>query len=152
MHRLRKLWQLPRRQKALLVRSWYLTGCYQLALARRPLARLTADMNHSESAQKVVEVSHEALFQAHTMGYLVAAASRVTPWRSRCLVQVLVVQHLMAEQQIPGQILIGVSPSAGGSENEDAFGAHAWLRCGDSIVSGESGSDQYRVISSYTWQ
>ena len=86
------------------------------------------------------------------LGQLVAYAAVATPWQSRCLVQVLAVQHLMAEQQIPGQILIGVSPSAGGSEQEEAFGAHAWLQCGDAIVSGESGSDQYRVISSYAWQ
>ncbi len=42
------------------------------------------------------------------IGYLVAAAARYTPWQSRCLVQVLVTQRLLAKRNIPGQFYLGV--------------------------------------------
>ncbi|MEP4147161.1 MAG: lasso peptide biosynthesis B2 protein [Halioglobus sp.] len=151
MNRLQKFIVLSPRQKLLFFRAWRLLAVYQLTLVCRPLKRITQALSHSNGVQPSSPESSDQQAVAAELGRLVAYAAVATPWPSRCLVQVLVVQRLMAEQHIPGQILIGVSPSAGGNEHEETFGAHAWLQCGDLIVSGESGSEQYQVISSYAW-
>ena len=85
------------------------------------------------------------------IGRLVAAASRITPWQSLCLTQVLVVQRLLASRDIPGQFYLGVR--RGGELTDDPAGlsAHAWLQCGEDIVNGKAGHEEFTVVSAFSW-
>lgn len=146
MPRLVKFLQLSRAEQVLFLQAWCLLGRYRLALQRRSFAELTAALQHAPVAAADAPLTPVQAQQARRIGYLVAAAASATPWRSRCLVQSLVAQRLLARRGIPGQILLGV-----GSDAPSGFGAHAWLRAGGEVVNGAAGHDQYTVISSYRW-
>ena len=89
--------------------------------------------------------------EAKMIGYLVAAAANHTPWQSLCLVQVLVTQRLLAKRNIPGQFYLGVRPGCERSDDPTGLAAHAWLQCGDAIVNGAAGHEQYTVVSTFSW-
>jgi hypothetical protein len=148
MRRLRKFIALPLQQKWLFAKAWCLLLAYRLALVFVPLKRITRTMNHSSSPQSMPALTPDQQAKACEVGQLVAHAAVATPWSSRCLVQVLVVQRLLVASGIPGQFFLGVNRAGAGAADSLA---HAWLICGDTIVSGEPGSEQFSVVSSYAW-
>lgn len=82
---------------------------------------------------------------------MVARAARYTPWQSLCLVQVLANQVLLAREGIAGQFYLGASTGARVSQPDKALAAHAWLECGDEIISGIIGHKQYAVLARFSW-
>ena len=59
-----------------------------------------------------------------------AAAARV-PWRSDCLLQAMAADRWLRRYGMQPKFFVGVQKDAGGQ-----LEAHAWLRCGDVIVTG----------------
>ncbi len=151
MHRFRKFLQLSLADQALFLRAWWLLGWYRQQLSRRSFAELTAVFSHAPAPAEDSALTPAQQAEAERIGTLVAAAASATPWQSRCLVQTLVTQRLLARRQIPGQILLGVGSGIDGTGPHPDFDAHAWLRAGNAVVNGAAGHEQYAVISSYRW-
>ena len=59
-----------------------------------------------------------------------AAAARV-PWRSDCLLQAMAADRWLRRRGMQPEFFVGVTKDAGGQ-----LEAHAWLRCGDAMVTG----------------
>jgi len=81
--------------------------------------------------------------EASRIAWIAFALPRVAnrvPWRSDCLVQAMAAQDWLSALGLASQIVIGVEKPADGD-----FGSHAWLTCGDTIVTGGE-SDRYTVI------
>lgn len=159
----RSLWiqkfsALQSHHKLLLVRAWFLLAWYRGALAVFSIRRLCSSFHHSAGFAAAMPSPLASQNEAREMGRLVAAASRVTPWKSQCLVQVLAVQHLLAARGISGTLYLGVRLYKPDSRPNQlpifasGFSAHAWLSCGDTVVSGETGCGDFSVMSSFTWQ
>lgn len=74
------------------------------------------------------------------IAYVVPRIARIAPWRSDCLVQALAAHRWLAAHRIGSEIVIGVDHPQGGP-----FGAHAWLKCGEMMVTGGE-VDRYTVI------
>lgn len=71
------------------------------------------------------------------------------PWRSSCLVQVIVAQKMLAHRGIPGTIFLGVI------KDQSELGylkAHAWLSCEGKSLIGSTGHEFYTVISQFNWR
>lgn len=58
------------------------------------------------------------------------AGSRV-PWRSDCLVQALAARRWLAREGLRSDLFVGVRGTT-----SNAVEAHAWLKCGDRVVTG----------------
>lgn len=153
---LSKFFSLPARHKCLLFKIWFLLGFYRAGVLCFSLKRLTARLEHHAQAQPCALLSENQETEAVAIGRLVAGAALVTPWQSLCLTQVLVAQRLLLKKNIPGQIYLGVrrvgeQVAHSGAESTD-LSAHAWLQCGGQIVNGAGGSEQFAVVSVYSWQ
>ena len=86
---------------------------------------------------------------AHEIGLAVRAAAARTPWDSSCLVQVLAAQRMLRARGVGGAIFIGADIALSGNASE--FYAHAWLICGETFVTGETGYEQYTVLGGVCW-
>ena len=53
------------------------------------------------------------------------------PWRADCLVQAIAAQRWLRRHKFVTQIVVGAR-----ERDQDPFEAHAWLTCGDVIVTG----------------
>jgi hypothetical protein len=151
MSRLQKFIALAADQKLLLLQAWFLLGWYRAAMLVRPFKRLAQSLQHHPGPVPMFSLTQSQLAQAALIGKLVAAAASVTPWQSRCLVQVLVTQRLLAARGLPGQFYLGVRRGSEDGTDPTGLAAHAWLQCGQAIVNGLAGHEQYTVVSTFSW-
>jgi hypothetical protein len=151
IRQLRKFIDLDGRQKLILVQAWCLLCWYRAAILLGSFKRLVSKLKHQPPAMPLPSLQSVQQDESVMIGHLVAAAARYTPWQSPCLVQVLVTQRLLAKRKIPGQFYLGVRRGHEGSDDPTAISAHAWLQCGDEIVNGAAGHEQYTAVSAFSW-
>jgi Transglutaminase-like superfamily len=69
---------------------------------------------------------------AARIGWAVEAASRVVPSAKNCLVRAIAGRELLARHGFSSQIQLGI-----GKNPADTLRGHAWLECGEMIITGE---------------
>jgi len=133
-----------------LIRAYYRLGSARFMLATRPFKQIVAGLNIGHRPESQSHVDKALLDGALRIGWAVQTAARYTPWESSCLVQVLAAQRMLRQQGIAGSIFIG---TVTGSSQQDShtLSAHAWLKCGDQFITGESGHERFEVLSLFSW-
>ncbi len=71
-------------------------------------------------------------------------ANRYVSWRSKCYEQAIAAKMILRGYGLESTLYYGVAKDAGGQ-----LLAHAWLRCGDYIVTGRMGMDQFTVVGTF---
>jgi len=151
LNRIKKFAALDIGQKAVLIQAWFLLGGFRAAILSTSFKRLARSLKHHRRPPDPTPVGSEQLKQAASIGKLVATAARYTPWQSRCLVQVLVVQRLLAKRDIAGQFYLGVRKGGEDGVAPTGLSAHAWLQCDSEIVNGGANHSEYTVVSTFSW-
>lgn len=83
----------------------------------------------------------EAVFadtDAARIGWAVETAGRIVPTAKNCLVRAIAGREMLARRGVSSQIRLGVAKNSA-----DALTGHAWLECGDRIVTGEGEHRSY---------
>ena len=70
-----------------------------------------------------------------------ATAARHVPWRADCFPQAIAARMLLRRHGLPSIIHIGVTRDEG-----KGLSGHAWLTCGNTVVTGETDLDRYAVL------
>ena len=81
---------------------------------------------------------------AHLLGrvsYAVGAAANHVPWRSDCFPQTIAARMLLKGYGYRSTIHLGVEKSS-----PDSIAGHAWLTCGEEIVTGGDQAGRYAEI------
>ena len=109
---------------------------FELALANRRLdataaRELLATPPASRSAGQSRAPSQAQADVIARVAFIVPRVGASLPWRSDCLVQALAARRWLAGHGIGSDICIGVR-----KPEDDEFGAHAWLKVGDQVVTG----------------
>lgn len=129
--------------KILIKAMWVLmlSAYYRWLMLYKPFAAIEKGLG-----QKDCETSREPVDAAITdeVGWLVPAVCTRTPWQSMCLVQALCARKLLNHKHLPCTIYFGVARG----ENEQLT-AHAWLRCGNRVVTGGEVAKQFTVTGIY---
>jgi hypothetical protein len=83
----------------------------------------------------------------------VKRASSYVPWKTRCFVEAIVAKRMLKYRNIPCTIYLGLKKVEVINDGElvKDMSAHAWLACGDFIVTGGQGAklEQYTVVSTF---
>ena len=147
----KKFAELDTGQKAIFIQAWFMLGWARAATLCMSFKRLTAKLQHHHEPVTPAPLTPSHLLTAENIGQMVANAASATPWQSPCLAQVLVVQRLLARRGISGQFYLGVHKE--GEENSGTTGlsAHAWVQCGEVIVNGAGGHEQFTIVSVVSW-
>lgn len=151
LSKMHKFALLSSADKAVFTHSWLALGWMRLVMLTASYKRLTGSFTHCLDVAPVPGLSPEQIQGAERIGRLVAAAAGATPWQSRCLAQVLVVQRLLASRNIPGLIYLGVRRGCEQTSDLQVLSGHAWLQCGDVIVNGEAGHEQFTIVATMSW-
>ena len=147
--RLRKFIELePDRRRAL----WRTVGALRAArrdLKRRPFRDLVGALQPVGGERDAVDLGPQDQKRVGDIAWAIRVASRYAPFDSSCLIQVLAARALLRVAGIAGTIYIGAGQNEDGSDK--GFAAHAWLRCGQTFVTGEAGHERYAVIGVVSW-
>lgn len=123
-------------------------GVFRGAILLLPFRRITQIMGLTQNSteQSATSASGSGPGPA-VIGWAIQAAAARTPWESACLAQALTGVAMLARRGIASTLFLGVARDGIGAE---AMKAHAWLRCGDLILTGAGGMEQYTAISSFS--
>lgn len=87
-----------------------------------------------------------ARWQVTEVMWALQAIGRRTPWTSTCLMQALAAQRMLRRRNIPATVYLAM---LAGRQAGNPLLAHAWVRCGDRVVTGQCDESQYRVIATF---
>lgn len=109
-----------------------------------PFKKLRKKMGKSK--EESAEVVEKEIYRiAKRISWIVLQAARYTPWESKCLVQALTAQKMLKKLDISTTLYLGVN-----KDGENNMLAHAWLRCGEYIVTGGNQKDGYVVVAKFS--
>lgn len=141
MKRFIRLLRQPPRVWFLVCAALLLTGWYRWRLLHIPFSRLSGRIGTYYLETKLTHKDSPVIREVQ---YAVSGISRHTPWQSRCLVQALAAKRLLKLYHLPCTLYMGVK-----KDEQGKMLAHAWLRCGDCLVTGGAGHRLYTVTAIY---
>lgn len=142
---LRKFFTRPWRERSLFVEAFILLGVMRAAILLLSFRRITKIMGLSQGATSSVSRADMA-FDPAVIGWAVKAAAARTYWESACLAQALTGMAMLSRRGIGATLYLGVAKD---ESNPESVIAHAWVRCGDDILTGADGFERYSPISSF---
>jgi hypothetical protein len=87
---------------------------------------------------------------ARELRWALRALVRRLPVAPSCLMQALAARRLLLRRGVPCSLVFGVrGPSAGLDQGRRELAAHAWLRCGPLVVTGEQEAARFQPIAVY---
>ncbi|WP_304544399.1 lasso peptide biosynthesis B2 protein [Desulforamulus aquiferis] len=131
------------REQRLFLEAYCLTGIVRLAIILFPFRRIAPFLGKYMAESSMLEDSVK-LAIARRIGQLVTKASRFTPWESKCLVQAMVCKIMLRRRKINSTLYMGV-----GRDKIKGLVAHAWLRCGKTIISGAQGIKNFTTVGKF---
>jgi len=106
-----------------------------------PFRWLASRLGQQHGMSPIVD-NPEALAQIRRVAWAIRVVSRATPWQSNCLAQALAGKWMLHRRRIASTLYLGVAKDAQGR-----LEAHAWLRSGDSILTGGSDLERYAIVA-----
>jgi len=133
-------------ERLMFVEAFALLGLARFMILVVPFKTLARSLG-SHMNESRFSASESDVRTARMVGQTVRSAANNTPWKSVCLPQAVVGQWMLKRRNIPGTVYLGVMRNA---VNTDKLAAHAWLRCGKTILTGADGHRQFTVVSTFS--
>ncbi len=136
------VFRLPRLRKRLFLQAAVGLVYYRFAVRQRRLQVLLAalDASMGESPEDIVAADLEI---ANHVAWAVASAANHLPLEFVCLPRALTGMRLLHALNVSSTLYLGAS------HQSDELKAHAWLRCGSSILTGGKESRQYQPLATF---
>ncbi len=133
-------------ERLLLLEAFALLGIARLLVLAIPFRWLACSLGKrmNESGMMIAEsdVQH-----ARLIGQAIRSAANNTPWQSVCLPQAVAAQWMLKRRGISATLYLGVAKD---EEKPEKLTAHAWLRCGEMILTGAAGHRQFTVVATFS--
>lgn len=125
----------------LFVEAWFLLHFAKLVILFMPFKKIASRIGklHVESVHDLKSNKDPIKIEQ-----AVRRASMYTFHNSKCYDQALAAKALLAQIGLPATIYFGLA-----KEIENQLSAHAWVRCGNKIVTGKAGMERFTVIACF---
>ena len=142
MGRLAKLVNLAPADRSCLMEAAVWLALARLAILVLPFRWLAPHLGR-HMAQSPPEAAAPAML-LNRISWSVRAAGRHLPWESTCLTMAMAGKAMLRRRGIASTLYLGVArePAAG-------IQAHAWLRCGERILTGGQTMAEFTIISTF---
>jgi hypothetical protein len=143
MSRLHKFLNLPCADRNCLIEAAFWLGCARLAIVILPFRRIAPFLgrNMAQSLEAEESANRELLDK---ISWAVTTASRQLPWECLCLAQALAGKAMLKRRGVTSTLYLGLA-----KDEEASLRAHAWLRCGNRILTGEREMAEFTIIASF---
>lgn len=127
--------------RRLLVEAVVLLGVARLAILLMPFSRVARRLGRHMGETPVTQPL-EATELSRRVQRAVHLAAGNLPWESVCLPRAIVAKLMLRRRGVPSTLYLGV-------QREAKMTAHAWVRAGEVVVTGDAGREQYTVVSTF---
>ncbi|ABQ25557.1 lasso peptide biosynthesis B2 protein [Geotalea uraniireducens] len=139
---LRKLFSLTLAEVCLLLEAAFWLGICRLAIPLLPFRWIAPYLGTHMAESASVLDPHGREVPLAVSRAIVRAAWRL-PWDCKCLAQAMTGKAMLKRRGVPSTLYLGVA------KDKEQLAAHAWLRCGDIILTGGQGKERFTVVSSF---
>jgi len=146
LNNLSKFFSRSWQERGLFVEAFVLLGVMRAAILLLPFRKIAGMMGLVQGSTPLETVLPMSVNPAD-IGWAIQAAAIRTHWESACLAQALTGMAMLARRGGNATLYLGVARDESGVE---AMKAHAWLRCGDTILTGAAGYNEFVTISTFT--
>ncbi len=133
-------------ERLLLLEAFVLLGFARLMVLAIPFRWLAGSLG-KRMGESGTQVGESDLQHARMIGQAIRSAANNAPWVSVCLPQAVAAQWMLKHRHIPATLYLGVAKDEAKPEK---LAAHAWLRCGDLILTGAPGHLQFTVVATFS--
>lgn len=144
-NRLYRLYRLPWRKRLLLTEAALQLAVSRLVIACVPFHRIARRLG-TEGRESTTTTPAPRQIMAEDVGWAIETMARYAPWNTLCLAQALAASRMLARRGATSTIYFGVATP----DQHNPFNAHAWLRCGDTIVTGAVNKGHYKVLTCFS--
>ncbi len=137
-----KFFSLSAEERRMLLEAAFWLGVWRLGIFHLPfrwVAPLLGEHMKESAATSPVrerEVCDGISWAVTTMG------NRL-PWECTCLVLAASAKMMLNRRKMKGTLYLGVARTEG-------LSAHAWLRCGETVLTGKRGMERFTVVASFS--
>ena len=149
LYKIKKFTKLSFEEKKLFAEAYVTLGLMRAAILTISFKRLTRSLEHLKNRGEVMPLNDKEMKTALSVGQAITRASVHTPWESACLAQSLTAQKMLQKRGIPGVFYLGAAKD---EESKENMKAHAWSQCGDTIITGGGGHEEFTVLSVFGWE
>ena len=136
----------PRSRRGLVLEAFCLLGICRFLIRYISFNLTASQLMGWFMAETLGTVEPDKAKTAADVGWIVERMAEHTPWESACLAQAMAAQNMLKRRGIGSTLYLGLnSPGRYQSEPE----AHAWLRCGSAILTGESEMGDFQSVACY---
>jgi len=120
---------------------------YRLSLLSRitiwflPVKRYSTWLGRHNAESPVDEINCIST-KAYSIAHAVRRSSRFALWPTKCLVEAMTTKKMLDKRNIPSTIYLGV-----GKDAKKQLIAHAWIRCGNTIIVGRKGMGRFKPVA-----
>ena len=148
IQKFKKFTKLSLEEKKLFIEAYVTLGIMRAAILTVSFKRMTRSLEHVPKKEKIPALNDNQMSIATTVGKAITRAVAYTPWESACLAQSLTAQKMLQKRGIPGVFYLGAMKD---EESKEKMKAHAWSQCGDTIITGGGGHEDFTVLSVFGW-
>ena len=148
IQKFKKFTKLSSEEKKLFLEAYVTLGMMRSAILTVSFKCLTRSLDHEAKKKELPKLNDQEMKTAKRVGQAIMRASVYTPWESACLVQSLTAKKMLQKRGIPGVFYLGAMKD---EESKEKMKAHAWSQCGDTIITGGAGHEEFTVLSVFGW-
>jgi len=117
----------------------------RLAVWFVPFRRLASRLGN-EMAESPATDTKEQRGAAASIGWAIRTLGRRLPLMNQCLVQGIAAIWMLQRRRTPTTLYFGLAKD---EEVSGELKAHAWVHCGEKVLTGAKGYQDYRVVASF---
>ncbi len=136
--------KLDLKQQFIYLETFLSLSVSRLLILILPFRRLAKFMGREQSESNF-QISETDLRKVKEIGKIVKKVSLYVPYRSQCFEQALVIKFMLNRRGISSTIYFGVA-----NDDPHQLKAHAWVRSGNYIVSGNRGKELFSSLSHFS--
>ena len=129
VNKVRKFLKVSWTDKMMIIEAVFLTGIIRFSILFVAFSKI-AKLSGKYNKDSVFSINNKQISIGNRIGLVVQIVSKYTPWESKCLVKALTAQTMLRIRKIPSTVYLGVA------KDDKKLVAHAWLRCGENIITG----------------
>lgn len=133
-------------ERLLLLEAFILLGIARLLVLSIPFRWLAVSLG-KHMRESAPQAEPADLQQARLIGQAIRSVANNTPWDSVCLPQAVAAQWMLKWRRIAATLYLGVAKA---DARPEQLAAHAWLRCGDVILTGAAGHRQFTAVATFS--
>ena len=141
---LRKYFSIDKTERKILNRTFFWL-IYAFVLVRIVPLRWFSHLLGEFESVVAIDLNENQLLVINKIKKNLRRLKKHLPWKVKCFEEAIAIKKVLQKFNINSTLYLGVD-----KKNKKELIAHAWLKCGKKIVTGERGYEKYTIVGFYS--